>query len=184
MSAAPPASSGGGPPAKDLSKIKTMGIVDMDTFLPMINTYLEGDFSDALQSFADSYGMEFKRLINEQVASQNFETHRHRYYDLFGVFRRDVEKSLADFCHSRRFKEDEFEATIDQFLLVESDEEGGEGTEGTEKDKKSANKAPLARECKRLIKAFIASTEYQAFMEFMVEYVGEMEESDCEETLC
>ncbi|CAD7933767.1 unnamed protein product [Amoebophrya sp. A120] len=158
---------------KEDKKPREIQVMDTEQFLPMFNTYLEKDFSEALHSYADEYAVEFRRLINEQVASQNFETHKHRYHDLFGVFHRAIEKSLVDFCHSRRFPHEDFEATIDQYLDVKSDEE--------DEAKKSKG---IDLECKRLLKAFIASTEYQAFMEFMVEYVGEMEESDFEEILC
>ncbi|CAD7933640.1 unnamed protein product [Amoebophrya sp. A25] len=149
-------------------KIKTMGPLETDRFLPMVNTYLENDFADALANFAEQYCREFRKLTNEQIATMNFETHKHRYHDLWHVYVRSIEKSLADFCHSRRIKEEELEMTIKQYEDLESDGEEAE----------NGGKGAIDRECKRLLRGFIATTEYQSFMEFMVSYVGEIDESD------
>lgn len=157
--------------------------VDSQKFLSMFNVFLEQAFAVVLEDFASENLREFRKLVNEQLATEDYETHNHRYYELYRRFKARANDCLTEWCATKGIPKERFEATVNTLSEVKTESE--DESAGAKPRRKSlvvqracSMKRETDLEAKQLLKGFLAATEYQSFMEFMVAYVAEMEESE------
>eukprot|EP00928_Gymnodinium_smaydae_P093497 TRINITY_DN77701_c0_g1_i1.p2 TRINITY_DN77701_c0_g1~~TRINITY_DN77701_c0_g1_i1.p2 ORF type:complete len:154 (-),score=38.54 TRINITY_DN77701_c0_g1_i1:289-750(-) len=125
-----------------------------DTFAVRLAAYLdEGGWEEALTAFASQRQEAFERYIEEMQVARPAGEHHHGLYEAYREFVELTDDMLQSFRESEGLSEDEF---LDRCRLL--DREGVE--------------------CNGILDALLAATEYEQFVQFMLDF---LEEGDTQE---